>query len=782
MNGLRLLTSAAIVATLLGCEETPSTANQDAINESGFFARFSPSDKIIPFPNNVLFAGSVDGTLEIPLPAPTTTPCNNLGEVALKTALNDLDGFSTTAPITTTFSSAVDTTSLVIGDSVRVFEVTLSGTGGFVTGITRELDSSEVTAGASSVDNEIINAECDSEGLGKNTLVISPLKPLAANTSYLVALSKGVKGPLGNNAAADIVYGFTKSATPLTTTFNGLPSGYPTALSEVTYSALKSSVDLDGDDVIDVDLNNDTLIDATDDAIFLNSMGDLDLLRFATVASVTEIEAYTIADDISDTNYDAVDLTASNIVLSWTFTTQSVGDVLADERANVEGGAIPATAVVDSGTDSPLGAADIYAGSLDTNYYLQVPTSTTDASDANSPTSGSWRTAGDTPVTQYTAAADAFPAGVTQTIPLMVSIPKTGAAPWPVVIFQHGITGNRTNMLGLADSMAAAGFAVVAIDMPLHGLTGCEASGVGAYRNGAITERTFDVDFKDNATEVTPDEDNCSQAVNSSDIDPSGIHFINLESLLTSRDNVRQAVADLFVLRKALEGLDYDGGGADFDMNRIHFVGHSLGGIVGGVFLAMEPTVKASVLGMSGGGIAKLLDGSATFGPILEAGLGANGVNKGFAQYESFMSSAQMALDSGDAINYTSSTVAGRGVLLFEVVGDGVDNLPDQVIPNNVISVTDTVDGPLSGTDPLVSNMGLTHSLSTTGTDLTLVVKYAAGHHSSLLSPNDADDNVDALSASVTTEMQTEMATFIGSDGTAITISEDDTIIVAPAL
>jgi pimeloyl-ACP methyl ester carboxylesterase len=39
------------------------------------------------------------------------------------------------------------------------------------------------------------------------------------------------------------------------------------------------------------------------------------------------------------------------------------------------------------------------------------------------------------------------------------------------VIFQHGITLNRTVMFSMADSFAQAGFAVVAIDLPLHGIT-----------------------------------------------------------------------------------------------------------------------------------------------------------------------------------------------------------------------------------------------------------------------------------------------------------------------
>ena len=788
MNGLRFLISAAIAAMMMGCEETPNTTVQDAAIESGFFAQLDSKNGILPFPNNLLFSGSVDGTLEIPLPDLELVNCPNLGEIAVKSALNDLDGFSTTAPITAPFTSAIDTSSLVAGSNVRVFEVTLGGSLE-VTGIARELEDTEFVVGVSSVDNEISSAThaitgelCDTADIGANKLVISPLKPLAPKTSYLVALTNDIGGPNGLKAAASSTYAFAKTTTPLLSTFP------PTALSDALYGALTSTSDLDGDGVVDVDVNDDGVVDAADTVEVLTSLGTLEGLRQLTNASEGWIEAYTVTIDNAGAA-EITDLLATDIIMSWTFTTQSAGDVLADVKVSVDAGSVPSTALVDTGTDSPLAAADIYAGTLDTTYYLHVPTSTTDSTDVDSPTSGSWRATGDIPVTQFTAQAATAatrPQGTTETIPLMVSIPKTGSAPWPVVIFQHGITGNRTNMLGLADTMAGQGFAVVAIDMPLHGLTGCEASGVGAYKTSI--ERTFDVDFKDNATEVTPDADNCILADDATDIDPSGTHFINLESLLTSRDNVRQAVADLFVLKKALEGMDYDGGGADFDLNRVHFVGHSLGGIVGSVYLALEPTVKASVLGMPGGGIAKLLDGSATFGPILESGLGANGVNKGYAQYESFMASAQMVLDSADPVNYAAATVATHDVLLFEVVGDGVDNLPDQVIPNNVFGVTDTVDSALAGTDPLVRLMSLTQ-LDTSATytaNTDTVVKFSAGHHSSLLTPDLADGTAYDPLATATpeyntyVEMQTEMATFIASDGAALAATDATVVADVP--
>ena len=42
---------------------------------------------------------------------------------------------------------------------------------------------------------------------------------------------------------------------------------------------------------------------------------------------------------------------------------------------------------------------------------------------------------------------------------------------WPIMVFQHGITADRTNLLAIADSFALGGMVGIAIDLPLHGLT-----------------------------------------------------------------------------------------------------------------------------------------------------------------------------------------------------------------------------------------------------------------------------------------------------------------------
>jgi len=629
------------------------------LDRSGFTAYFDLTAGVLPFPTNLLFSGTEDGTLNIPVadPADFSDP---------KVSMNALDGFSTVAPMSTTFSSAIDATTLTPA-TVRVYEVTLSGIGGYVEEITRELAFGlEFFATLSSVDPT------------NSTLVILPMAPLKSSSSYMVMLTDGIKSADG----------------------------------------------------LDPQISAHYLIAKTPDSLIGTAAETLEPVRVLVNFQEAALAA-------APYNVDT-----STVVLSWSFTTQSVGVVLNAARTAATGTA--EDFVLIGTTETLLGAdpslANIFAGTLEVPYYL------TNADDSPlDPLQSFWQGVGGSNLTAYNSTPVATS---TETIPLLISIPNTGIAPWPVVIFQHGITSNRTSMLAAADSLAAFGFAVVAIDLPLHGLPVDHPLRFGP-------ERTFDLDFVNNSTGAPLD---FAGGEAPDGADSSGTHFINLSSLLTSRDNTRQAVADLFALTVALTTMDYDGiVGPDFDTSEIYFVGHSLGGIVGGTFLALEPAVNSAVLGMPGGGIAKLLDGSATFGPRIAAGLAANGVVKGTADYESFLGATQTVVDSADPINYAATIGTDRGVLLFEVLGD-------LVVPNNVMAdaPTGTAPSPLAGTDPLAFFMGLEKNTATTPDGPWL--RFTSGDHSSILDPT-----ADPL---VTSVMQTAMATFLVNDGASFTVSD----------
>ena len=317
---------------------------------------------------------------------------------------------------------------------------------------------------------------------------------------------------------------------------------------------------------------------------------------------------------------------------------------------------------------------------------------------------------------------------------------------WPIVIYQHGITRNRTDLIALADSFAAAGYAAIAMDLPLHGVDTLEDTSKAFYVAGK--ERNFDMDFINNETGAAgPD----------GIIDPSGTHYINLAGLLTSRDNVRQSTSDFTALYNALSSIK----GVKIDTSRIAFVGHSLGTIAPFGFLN-HTLMETTTLAMPGANITQLLNFSATRGPILRAGLQAAGIEPDSPEYNSFLLSAQTILDDADPINYTLTMPASQKIFAIEVIGDDNGNLPDQTIPNNAFPYA-----PLAGTDPMLTLMGVQDlNVSALNENNQYIVpsntvsRFTVGKHESILDPEDI----------AITEMQTQIASFLGSKGSVIQV------------
>ena len=202
-------------------------------------------------------------------------------------------------------------------------------------------------------------------------------------------------------------------------------------------------------------------------------------------------------------------------------------------------------------------------------------------------------------------------------------------------------------------------------------------------------------------------------------------------------------------------------------MYKRQFVGHSLGTIAPFGFLA-HTNLESVTLAMPGGGIAQLLNNSATFGPVIEAGLAQKGVMKGTSDYAAFMLAVQTIVDDGDPINYAMKVGATQKVFAIEVVGDSqTGHLPDQVIPNNVSTA------PLAGTDPLVNYLQAVTLSGNTGDNATpnKTARYNAGHHSSILRPNlNTGETPTQTEMDVLRSMQTQVATFVSSQGASIPV------------
>lgn len=710
-----------LLSACSGSSNSPrATPQPPATNTNGTFvsgimtARFDPTTAVLPLPNNLLSQGTRDLTVNAPVANP-----NNFGDPTV--ALNAQDGFSTVAPWSMTFSAAIAPASLRPGQTVRFFEVAIITSGpatGAVQRVVRELASPA----------EWVPAISTADATGR-TLAIVPTRPLEELKSYMAVVTSDVTDTAGNNATPDQTYFLAKRTSPL------------------SQGSGASCVSLD------------PLLPASNACA-------LEPLRQLT----NSFEAAAAAAGVD----------RSKIVVSWVANTQGITPALRALRTAARPGT---TRFAPTGLTSAAAGlppiADIYIGTIDLPYYLTAPGTGTPPAPASAVLTGFWRAApgayvapfnqlGLDPTSTNVTVANPFPVRTaTVTVPVLVTLPNAAsgrtrpAAGWPVVMYQHGITRNRCDMLAISATAAAAGFAVVAIDQPLHGASPtdtadlCRPFYIGAtpFAQLGARERTFDVDLINNTTSA-PGPDGR--------VDPSGAHMINLPSLLTSRDNLRQAAADLSVVALSIPQMDVNGNQVpDFDGSRINFVGQSLGGIVGSVFMAIEPTVNVGVINVAGGGIAGLLNGSATFGPRIRAGIAAGaGITVDSPAFPAtlaqFLFAAQTVIDSADPINY-AGLMASERILFQEVIGD-------LVVPNQVAGA------PLSGTEPLIAAMGLSTITTTTvnPNGVRGAVRFTAGDHGTLLSP--------AASAAATIEMQTQVGSFLASGGAAVQVTNANVI------
>lgn len=655
-------------------------------------AIFDPRTATIPIPSNLLFSGTTDGTLNINLTGQSTEPSNP------SVALNQLNGFSTVAPIVAPISEPVKQATLILGQTVRVFEVTTGDTpetAAAVTGFVGELSADAM--------NVIATEE---------NILLVPKKPLKPSTSYMAVLTNGIQDMSDTPMAAGFLYNILKGEQ---------------ALADPQTEGLRQIIG-----------------------------SHLAVLRGAQAAN------------------SALNIDTDNIVLSWHFTTQSIREVLQAAKDNAIASELKlAKTELTTKDQVPAlqGIADIYQGSLTLPYYLTALNADTGPLGV---INGFWKNAAGNVVGAFGSTPglrDYTPVKTSDVVvPVLMTLPNgsspnAGAMPangWPVTIFAHGFGRDRTDMLLIAETMASVGRAVIAIDFPLHGLAD-SANKLHASSNPLVEgERTFDLDLV--TVTIDPDTEEVSTTPGpDSAADPSGTHFMNLADLANARDNLRQGIADMFVLTASLPSAEVEG--VTLDPNGISFVGHSLGAILGTTMLSYETNILAGTLAMPGGGLAQLLANSSSFTPRINASLAGSGVLPGTADYERFFIAAQTLLDPADPINHAStlSNNATPGIHLIEVVGDAT-------VPNLVPGPLNFI-APLAGTEPLISELGLP-AVAQSISGSSAAVRFTAGDHGSIINPKS--------SAAATAEMQQQMARFAVTNGSDLTITNESILQLEP--
>ena len=765
------------------------------------FARvaFDPGAGDLPVPSDILLGGTTDGTLNIPVPdaADFGNPQN---------AINALDGWSTAMPLTFGFTLpdgvAINASSVTAPGAVRVFKI--------VTGAdTSDADCITAPAGtACKFVGELQHGVDFTVAFSGGQVQVVPLRPYEPKTGYLTTLTDAITDDLGRSVRPSSTYYLLSK--PLAT--DPIGGAQEQQLQGIINSHLA----------------------------VLNQGG----------------------------------VNTESVIYSSHFTTQSIGDVLdvakqmllrEDLRPTMSSMPIGQTAATLLQIPPEAGAtfliansAQIHAGEVSLPYYSAVPT----AENPTAPLTESWNAGFVSPISiilgvqsgavsvedliaigvnpadlanpaslagkvTYAAAEgtalatmDRFrhltkynpipaPRAIQQ-VPLMMSVPDVatvnmvraglGLEPlvmpengWPVVIFQHGITGDRTNFLPIAGTLAVTGHAVVAIDHPLHG---------------------------DRGFEIKNAEGNVVRVINATTgKGGSSTDYLNLASLLTARDNLRQSVADLLGLRV---GLNFSNAAMSGMINPtdVKFVGHSLGAMAGTNFVAVANTplqgdlapaqaffnIKQAALGMPGGGIAPFLVESERFGPVIGGSIAfqalptfrdyavqeaiSEGINPQSLAFVDFLPvayvrffaggvasaaeqaalqatlgqfqfAAQTVVDSGDPINFAARARATE-TPMYLIQANG-----DKVVPNSTAH-------PLGGTAPLIRELGLplVSNPMMDADAISAAVRYVGAGHSSLLNPGDPDADP-TTRAAITQDMQQSIGFWFESYGRVLNISAD---------
>ncbi len=837
----RLMLSVAITSALglAGCN---GDSYQEVIEEAPTptpLSRivFDPAAEQVALPNDLLFSGTPDGTLEIPGEAESgdyTDP---------QIALGALDGWSTLMPMVIEVAPGrseimLDPASALAPGAVRLFEVTLGGP---------LSPDPECTGGESlticKVGEELIAGVDFAVMPSGNSINVVPLTPLAPSSSYAVITTSLLADTGGVAIAPSTTYQLLKTdieeaplVTPDQRLLQGLVNNYENALAaahsvdkgSITYSGVFTTQSVQDVVATTALLMADGLQPEPQRAIsplFAPAWTAPPTPTGATAADLLGLKQDGACLDEICMLADMADVYRAELALPYlqSFPTEANGGAIDGRFLALGDSPLAVIQALQGGTLSQESfATQALAQGIDPQAALMDPSQLVGGQfllDDGTPADPTRHLTRFNPVPNPCGGVDlasCFGGGqVRETVPVQITLPNAEklaafyasqgapnwtppAAGWPVSVNLHGLGGSKETTLPVAGAYSAAGIATVSIDMPLHG------------------ERSKLMDPTTGAFQVSATDPSVGDLLGVPYFAKGNpLNFINIASSLSVRDNFRQGTLDHLGLRLALTALTQGqlmaGGQPTFDMTRVSLQGLSLGAIVGTSVTAYanswDPAlgdnpyalVNASLVAPDGG-LAGSFVGSATFGPVLLTTLVAElapecidpltgGILESpecaavVEQVKSdvippFAFAVQTAVDSMDSMNHAAQLKATQTpVHLIAVVGDiasGGTNPSDQTLPNSVPGF------PLSGTEQFIRVLGLPSITETTQDGAGRVsgaVRFSKGHHSSLISPTTSIPGVDPSDAiRATIEMQTQVVDHARTQGRTISISDPGVI------
>jgi hypothetical protein len=260
-------------------------------------------------------------------------------------------------------------------------------------------------------------------------------------------------------------------------------------------------------------------------------------------------------------------------------------------------------------------------------------------------------------------------------VPFMLILPQGAPAPAspPVAIFQHGIDGDRSTMLLVADDYTARGYAVLGIDAPFHGSRQPGAVDLVNNIGGApipdgigdpsdVPVATFFDFFGDSSLGIVA-------------VDPR-----------VMRDNLRQATVDLMqTVRLATSGDWSLVPGVALGAAAPIYTGASFGGILGAGLMAVDPLVQGGVLVSAGGGLfVDMFGNSATLSSLVVSLIGGSydhtvtvdQPDTDPVRAQMSLNLIQTVLEPGDGLALAGAAAPGKSLLFLEMFND-------EVVPNH---------------------------------------------------------------------------------------------------
>ena len=271
-------------------------------------------------------------------------------------------------------------------------------------------------------------------------------------------------------------------------------------------------------------------------------------------------------------------------------------------------------------------------------------------------------------------------------VPFMLILPKGEPSGAPVAIFQHGIDGDRSTMLLVADDYTARGYAVLGIDAPFHGsrqagavdlvnnLTGANGpDGIGDPIVFPVAPvATFFDFFGDASLAIAP-------------VDPR-----------VMRDSLRQATVDLMATVRLATSGDWSLVlGVALGAEAPIYTGASFGGILGAGLMGVDPVVQGGVLASAGGGLfVDMFGNSATLSGLVlsliggnyDHGITINQPDTDPVRAQMSLNLIQTVLEPGDGLALAGAAAPGKSVLFLE-------SYNDEVVPNHATEALATAWG-----------------------------------------------------------------------------------------